>query len=129
MEPVALQEDVILDKHWRNLTWVDIGTKGKLVIEGDDVAVYLFAEPPLAWIRFLKREFRIGTLAEPTAKRIIRQLDEGRRFLLRVSDLPFPIHAPTHLIRVSIWMESDNWPTSLKGADFPRYQSKAQIAG
>jgi hypothetical protein len=114
MEPVALLEDLVLDKAWQNSRTIDLGSRGRLVPEGDDVAVYLTLEPSIAGMRLFRKEYRVGVLSERTAKRVSARLESGCRYRVWVSDLPFPVHAPSHWIRVSIWMESDNSESGFK---------------
>jgi hypothetical protein len=114
MEPVALLEDLVLDKAWQSGRTIDLGSRGRLVPEGDDVAVYLTLEPSISGMRFFRREYRVGVLCERTARKVSARLESGCRYRVWVSDLPFPVHAPVHSIRVSIWMESDGSESGFK---------------
>lgn len=112
MDPLVFMEEIVPDPGWRSPPTVDLGSGGRLVNVGEEVAVFLRLRRSLAALRFFEREYRVGVLAPKTADKVRPGLEKGLRYRLRVSDLPCPVNGLGTGLRVSIWMES---PSSLRG--------------
>lgn len=108
MEPLVFLEEIVMDPGWKTPPNVDFGTEGQLSCEGDDVVVHLKLGPSLIAGRLFARHCRVGVLGAETASKVHRRLQEGRRYRVRVSDLPFPVNGSGRGLRISIWMEGED---------------------
>ena len=106
MEPVALFVPLAKDKDTRVPRVVGIGNRCRLEVIGDDVVVFMDAEPSILEFRIFRREYRIGSITGRIASKVRNKLDAGQKYRAWVSDLPFPTHAPNLGIKVSVWMET-----------------------